>query len=74
MTNLCDYQPHGRQFRCVWCGNKRRQKVYRNCPALQGVGDVVSATTKYLGFKECGGCDKRKKWLNWLFPFRKRYA
>jgi len=34
-----------------------------------GAGDVVSAVTKKLGIKECGGCAKRKAALNEKFKF-----
>lgn len=31
-----------------------------------GLGDAVSAVTHSLGFKECGGCARRREWLNRL--------
>lgn len=36
---------------------------------IEGLGDVISKTTKALGIKECGGCTQRREWLNKLFPF-----
>lgn len=32
--------------------------------AVGGLGDAVSALTHSLGIKECGGCAKRREWLN----------
>jgi len=29
-----------------------------------GLGDVVAALGRTIGFRECGGCRKRKAWLN----------
>lgn len=37
---------------------------------IRGLGDVVSAVTKSLGIKECGGCAKRREALNKLVPFK----
>ena len=37
---------------------------------ILGLGDVVSAVTKSLGIKECGGCAKRREALNKLVPFK----
>lgn len=28
------------------------------------LGDIVARTLRVLGFKTCGGCQKRKNWLN----------
>lgn len=36
---------------------------------LRGLGDVVSAVTKAVGIRECGGCAKRREALNKLVPF-----
>lgn len=32
--------------------------------AVHGLGDAVSALTHSMGIKECGGCAKRREWLN----------
>lgn len=37
---------------------------------VSGLGDAVSWVTKKLGIKECGGCSKRKAWLNKAVPFK----
>ena len=36
---------------------------------MKGVGDVVAKVTTFLGFKTCGGCQKRREALNDLLPF-----
>lgn len=38
---------------------------------IDGVGDVISSITSFLGIKECEGCEDRKNKLNQLFPFLK---
>jgi hypothetical protein len=35
---------------------------------VRGLGDVVARVTDALGIKKCGGCAKRQKKLNDLFP------
>jgi hypothetical protein len=32
--------------------------------AVRGLGDAVSALTHSMGIKECGGCARRREWLN----------
>jgi hypothetical protein len=32
--------------------------------AVHGLGDAVHALTHSLGIRECGGCAKRREWLN----------
>lgn len=36
-----------------------------------GAGDTVANLTKAVGIKPCGGCKKRKEWLNKKLPYRK---
>ena len=39
----------------------------------KGLGDTVSRVIKTVSrgkIKECGGCEKRKQYLNTLIPFR----
>lgn len=38
---------------------------------LKGVGDVIEGVTKSVGIKSCGGCKKRRDYLNKKFPFKK---
>ena len=38
----------------------------------EGLGDTVEKITKKLGIKTCGGCKRRKKKLNKLFPYKKK--
>ena len=43
-------------------------------PAAQGLGDtvhrMVRPLAKLLGLEQCGGCQKRRAWLNRHFPYR----
>lgn len=41
-------------------------------PGYVGVGDVVSWLLRKAGFSECGGCRKRKGWLNRIPVWPKR--
>ena len=36
----------------------------------KGLGDTVAKITKAVGIKPCGGCKKRQKKLNRLFPYK----
>lgn len=36
-----------------------------------GLGDTISAVTKFIGVKECNGCKERQSWLNVNFAFNK---
>lgn len=38
---------------------------------FSGVGDVIEGVTKSVGIKPCGGCKKRRDYLNEKFPFKK---
>ena len=49
----------------------------RNCPAAKrakpksrGLGDTIAKITRAVGIKPCGGCKKRQKKLNELFPYQ----
>ena len=40
----------------------------------KGLGDTVSSAIKKVSggrIKECGGCSKRRDWLNEKFPYRR---
>lgn len=39
--------------------------------SFEGVGDVIEGVTKSIGLKPCGGCKKRRDYLNKKFPFKK---
>ena len=41
-----------------------------NLPS-RGLGDTIAKATKAVGIKPCGGCRRRAKKLNELFPYRK---
>ena len=36
----------------------------------EGLGDTVKKITDKMGIKQCGGCKKRQKKLNRLFPYK----
>ena len=36
----------------------------------RGLGDTIAKLTKAVGIRQCGGCAKRRKALNKIFPFR----
>jgi len=50
--------------------NKRWQKHLQKKQTARGLGDTISKITKTLGVKECGGCKKRKEYLNKKFPYK----
>lgn len=39
-------------------------------PRMKGAGDVVAKATKAVGIKPCAPCERRRRRLNRLFPFR----
>jgi len=36
----------------------------------KGFGDTIAKITKKVGIKTCGGCQKRRKTLNKMFPYK----
>ena len=38
----------------------------------KGLGDTVKKITDKMGIKPCGGCNRRRKKLNRLFPYKSR--
>lgn len=46
------------------CGGKRS---WPEEPLGWGLGDIIRRVTRILGFKNCGGCERRRLWLNNLF-------
>lgn len=70
MTCLFTRPSFGR-IRCERCGRERawdRTDLPRaNCPGKPGLGDRVAAVLSRLGFRSCGGCKKRQRWLNRLW-------
>lgn len=36
----------------------------------KGLGDTIKKITDKMGIKQCGGCKKRQKKLNRLFPYK----
>lgn len=51
--------PHGRPMGYV--GTATPEQVI-------GVGDIVARLTKAVGIQPCGGCNKRRAWLNQAIP------
>lgn len=39
-------------------------------PTLRGMGDVVAKATKAAGIQPCAPCERRRRRLNRLLPFR----
>ena len=35
----------------------------------RGLGDTLAAMFKWLGFKTCEACARRRDWLNWHVPY-----
>ena len=45
----------------------------RNCDASEGLGDTIAKVIKKtLDIRPCGGCGKRRRFLNRLVPYRNR--
>jgi hypothetical protein len=74
-----DFPPHktGQRIRCrrQECGLELfanaevdLENVYPECgpqaKAELGLGDRLARLLQYFGIKTCGGCSKRKAWLN----------
>gem|GEM_PF-3352779 len=59
--------------RCGWEWNGQGGFPRRNCPKApsRGLGDTIAKVTKVVGIKPCGGCRKRQKKLNEMFPYRR---
>ena len=60
---------------CKWTYPIESEKPPRqNCPKApsRGLGDTIAKITRKLGIKPCGGCKRRQKKLNKLFPYRRR--
>jgi hypothetical protein len=51
-----------------------RLLVEADLPRTMGVGDVVAQVTRAFGIPPCGGCKKRRDWLNKHLPklYRRR--
>ena len=44
----------------------------KNPPPITGLGDVVAvAIHKLTGIKPCAACERRRRWLNKIFPLRR---
>jgi len=70
----CDFQhTDGTTYRCRRCGytaEVSHPPLRRKCPASAGLGDTIAGITKWFGVKPCGGCKKRQRLLNRLFPYK----
>ena len=67
----CPLTQRNGKWTCPQCGWSYHKQVRRNCPKApsRGLGDTVAKTLKRIGIKPCGGCKKRQKKLNELFPY-----
>lgn len=67
---------------CETCTFKQVRPVFSRPPSaahfeaeakvlrgMRGLGDVVAAVTTAVGIQPCGGCEKRKEFLNKIVPF-----
>ena len=58
---------------CKWHYKRATDKPpRRKCPnpTSRGLGDTVAKFLKRFGFRRCGGCKRRQKRLNELFPYK----
>ncbi len=74
VSNRCDFgdelRPDG-IYTCIHCGRSTprcKHVPIRVCTGREGpgIGDRLAAVFAAVGIKECGGCAKRKVWLNKL--------
>jgi len=60
---------------CPDCGATRpagRPAPRRRCPIAspsRGLGDTIAKLAKRLAIPLCRGCNRRRRWLNRLFPY-----
>ena len=47
-------------------------QVVRWHQRAQGLGDVAAKLAKRMRIKHCGGCERRRRWMNKLAPMRGR--
>jgi len=67
---------------CVLCGRhfvgipnlhyhcRTKYPIDINKPVSRGLGDTIARLTKAIGWKPCAGCNKRRRALNRLLPYR----
>lgn len=74
---LLELNPNG-LWQCTRCGwvypIKSDKPPRRNCPALaasRGLGDTIAKVTKFFGVRPCRGCEKRRRRLNELWPYKR---
>jgi len=63
--------------KCSICGYEYKGPPWpiRACPGKgksRGLGDTIAKLTSAVGIKPCGGCSKRQKKLNEMFPYNKK--
>jgi len=60
--------------KCVRCGYEFKGPPWpiRSChkKKSRGLGDTIAKMTSAVGIKPCGGCKKRQKKLNEMFPYK----
>jgi len=57
------------RWECKVCGWTYRKQIRHTCKS-RGLGDTVAKITSAVGIRPCGGCKKRQKKLNELFPYK----
>lgn len=53
----------------IW--EKLTDEEKKTFPVPRGFGDIIQGATKTLGIPTCGGCKKRRDYLNKKFPLQK---
>ena len=67
LSIICELPPDAPDFACPW----GLQWGYQ--PPSKGLGDTVKKIIDTVTFgkvKPCGGCKKRRKWLNEKVPYK----
>lgn len=50
----------------------KRRAAFNGKAEQAGLGDTIKRITEALGLKPCEGCERRRKRLNELFPYRRK--
>ena len=75
-VKLCKFKSIGvNKGKCSVCGYEYKGPPWpvRSClgrKRSRGLGDSVAKLTSAFGIKPCGGCKKRQKTLNEMFPYK----
>lgn len=59
------------RFRVEW--DATGQLVSESCEIpSRGLGDTIEKATSKIGIRSCGGCKRRRDWLNRAVPYKKK--